>query len=292
MKYAALFFILFIVLFFIIFRIRKTKKINNFLPTWRIILLEWVSFYVQLNDSERKEFEQRILKFINTTKITGINTKVEDIDRVLVASAAIIPVFSFKDWEYWNLKEVLLYPNMFSEDYSIDTKNSSVMGMVGSGVMNRKMILVKEALRQGFKNAKDKKNVAIHEFTHLIDMADGTVDGIPEVLVNKQFAIPWLELIKTEIEQIREERSDINAYGGVSETEFFPVITEYFFERPKLLKSKHPELYNLLEEIFKTDLSKKYKKITKSREIGRNDHCPCGSGEKFKNCCLRKNRKN
>lgn len=24
------------------------------------------------------------------------------------------------------------------------------------------------------------------------------------------------------------------------------------------------------------------------REVGRNDPCPCGSGEKFKKCCLKK----
>ena len=25
-----------------------------------------------------------------------------------------------------------------------------------------------------------------------------------------------------------------------------------------------------------------------SRRIGRNDPCPCGSGKKYKNCCLKK----
>jgi len=30
--------------------------------------------------------------------------------------------------------------------------------------------------------------------------------------------------------------------------------------------------------------------ITRSDSVGRNDPCPCGSGKKYKHCCLRKNR--
>jgi len=34
------------------------------------------------------------------------------------------------------------------------------------------------------------------------------------------------------------------------------------------------------------------KSIKPIKEIGRNDPCPCGSGKKFKYCCLKKNNKN
>ncbi len=68
--------------------------------------------------------------------------------------------------------------------------------MVGYGYMDGKMILSKKALRQGFDNKSDKKNTAIHEFVHIIDKADRTMDGIPQLLLDKQYAIPWLEQIK------------------------------------------------------------------------------------------------
>ena len=40
-------------------------------------------------------------------------------------------------------------------------------------------------------------------------------------------------------------------------------------------------------------LAKRYKdahitKIREHKKIGRNDPCPCGSGKKFKNCCINK----
>ena len=29
--------------------------------------------------------------------------------------------------------------------------------------------------------------------------------------------------------------------------------------------------------------------VRSSKKIGRNDPCPCGSGKKYKHCCMRKN---
>ena len=36
----------------------------------------------------------------------------------------------------------------------------------------------------------------------------------------------------------------------------------------------------------------KKKPIRRVTKIGRNDPCPCGSGKKYKNCCLDKDREN
>ena len=52
------------------------------------------------------------------------------------------------------------------------------------------------------------------------------------------------------MEEINNDKSDIRNYGGTSQIEFLAVAGEYFFERPKLLKRKHPELYEMLENCF------------------------------------------
>ena len=75
---------------------------------------------------------------------------------------------------------------------------------------------------------------------------DGQTDGIPSLLLQNQYTIPWIDLINSKIEEIYLKKSDINPYGATNKQEFFAVISEYFFERPKLLKQKHPELYQLL----------------------------------------------
>jgi Mlc titration factor MtfA (ptsG expression regulator) len=121
--------------------------------------------------------------------------------------------------------------------------------MVGEGVLNHQMILSQRALRSGFAK-QEGHNTAIHEFIHLLDKADGSVDGLPEYMLAKPYIIPWMQTVRREIALIRAGKSDINPYGATNEAEFFAVVGEYFFERPEQLHRKHPQLYDLLQRIF------------------------------------------
>jgi MtfA peptidase len=237
---------------------RKKNKVlpASFKESYRGILLDKVFFYQQLTPDNRAIFEKRVLHFLSQVTITGIKTTVEDEDRVFVAASAIIPIFGFPEWEYNNLNEVLLYPDTFSKDFSTaQGEEKTVLGMVGNGAMQHVMILSQPSLRQGFTNRTDKTNTGIHEFVHLLDKTDGAVDGIPENLADKQHLLPWIKRMHENIQEIMANRSDINPYGATNEAEFFAVVSEYFFERPDLLQSKHPELYNLLQTIFRQHLA-------------------------------------
>lgn len=231
-------------------------------------------------------FEFKVQEFLLNTRITGINVTVDTTDKLLVASSAVIPIFEFPEWRYTNLYEVLLYPDMFNEKFETSGPDRTILGIVGTGYMEGKMILSKPALHHGFANESDMKNTAIHEFVHLIDKLDGSVDGIPALLLERQYTIPWLELINKKIDDIYANKSDINPYGGTNRVEFFAVASEYFFERPKLLARKHPGLYRLLEQIFNQRMILRNRNKQRLR-IGRNSACPCNSGLKFKKCCGR-----
>ena len=235
---------------------RKSIIIQPISENYKTILSGQVPFYNNLNEEQKPEFENRVQHFLATTRITGVNTVVEDIDRVLVAASAVIPIFNFPGWEYVNLHEVLLYPDSFDHEFQQEGTHRSVIGMVGNGAMNHVMILSQHELRQAFISKTGKTNTAIHEFVHLVDKTDGTIDGVPEFILEKKYILPWLELMRKEIESILKDRSDINPYGATNEAEFFAVVSEYFFERPKLLKEKHPELYQLLSEIFNSPENK------------------------------------
>lgn len=262
------------------------EPVDPFPSEWRVILAGNVAFFNALSNEEKDLFEYKVQEFLLNCRITGIETNVDTTDKLLVASSAIIPIFKFSDWKYSNIYEVLLYPSMFNEQFETQGSDRRILGMVGSGYMEGKMILSKPALRHGFENESDKKNTAIHEFIHLIDKMDGSIDGIPELLLEKQYAIPWIDLIKKKIDEIYDNKSDINPYGGSNSGEFFSVVSEYFFEKPKLLARKHPELYDLLEKIFKQEMDSKSLNKKKIR-ISRNSPCPCNSGMKFKKCCGR-----
>lgn len=257
MQNIIIFFLFATALFAFLFRLsaksRKKKFIEELPGDYKILLLQNVMFYQKLSEPYKLQFEERVQHFLSSVRITGVGTEVEDIDRVLIGASAIIPIFAFPDWEYINLHEILLYPETFNEQFEQTGNDRAVMGMIGSGAMNHVMILSKHALREGFSNKTDKNNTALHEFVHLIDKTDGDTDGIPEVFLQHQYILPWVEMMRKNIKDIMQDRSDINPYGATNQAEFFAVVSEYFFERPDLMQRKHPELYNMLEAIFKKD---------------------------------------
>lgn len=234
---------------------RKLKK--NAVPTdYQVLLQEHVRYYQQLSPADKTRFEAMLQRFLRRTHIEGVGVVVEPLDRVLVAASAIIPIFGFKDWEYFNLTNVILYPDTFDSTYQYEGNNRNILGMVGTGPLNGQMILSRSALREGFSNVTDKNNTAIHEFVHLLDKTDGIIDGLPTKLMEHSYSIPWMKLVHQTIQEISAGHTDINPYAAFNEAEFFAVISEYFFERPDLLAEKHPELYEMLTKIFRQDPGK------------------------------------
>ncbi|SMF06287.1 hypothetical protein SAMN02745866_00487 [Alteromonadaceae bacterium Bs31] len=261
---------------------RPSEASAVWLPEWSAFLLEKVAFYRVLDDDEKNLFQQRILLFLSTTRVESGQFEVTDNDRLLVASSAIIPVWSFKKWHYFNLEAVFLLPAAFNENIEFGQPDSCITGMVGSGKMANKLVLSRPALYLGFENSKDKRNVGIHEFVHLIDMMDGECDGYPERLKEHAYSIPWFELVGSKIEAIHARKSNIRDYGATNRAEFFAVASEYFFERPKMLKKKHPRLFDGLSQFYQQDILR----IEQDLQLKRNAACVCGSGKKYKRCCL------
>jgi len=214
------------------------------------VLEQRVGFYRHLPADEQQTFLKRVRYFLEHTKISAEKgAVVTDEDKILIAASATIPLFHFKLWVYRNLTEVLVYPDYFDERFSTANEERNVAGMVGSGALNSKMILSQQALRNGFLNLSTG-NTAIHEFVHLIDKADGEVDGVPEYLIPKSLIEPWIKEMHKTIREIRSGESDIREYAGTNEAEFFAVVSEYFFKKPALLKEDHPKLYRMLDHIY------------------------------------------
>ena len=232
----------------------RRRRVQSLAIGQRALLAEKVAFYRRLSEIDKKRFEQSIAQFLDEVSITGVETEVTEADRLLVAASAVIPLFGFPGWRYRNLNEVLLYPNTFDEDYQVKAAQRDIIGMVGSGAMNRMMILSLPALRDSFAHPERRQNVGIHEFIHLLDKADGATDGMPEVLIPQEYVMPWLKLMHHEIAEIREEDSDINPYGATNEAEFLSVVAEYFFSQPEKFEHNHPELYAMMSRIFRQEL--------------------------------------
>ncbi|MGB0915904.1 MAG: zinc-dependent peptidase [Crocinitomicaceae bacterium] len=225
---------------------QKKEPTRPFPKEWRSILEQKIEFYNRLSSTDKREFEKRVHVFLLNVNIKEENTNVTHDDRILIASGAIIPIFRFKSWHYANLKEVILHPNKFS----IPNSSKMANGLIGWGAMEGKMWLSRKALQHGFYDQSDNKNVAIHEFIHILDKQDGKMDGIMKQVMNEVDLMPWLSVIHQKMKEISIDDSTIRDYGATNEAEFLAVVSEFFFENPEKMKIEHPALYNALDSFF------------------------------------------
>nr|GFD27723.1 hypothetical protein [Tanacetum cinerariifolium] len=153
-----------------------------FPSSWRELLTSHVAFYDGLEAPEKVRFEQAMQLFLARTRLTGIQTEVDDLTRVLTAAAAVIPVFGFPGWEYPTLHEVLIVPDAWQletrPDQEVQPLQGTLLGSVQGFQTSQYMRLSRAALVQGFADAEDRHNVGVHEFAHLVDEADGQIDGV------------------------------------------------------------------------------------------------------------------
>lgn len=273
--------------------VRRLKVIAQPFPReLESALQQNVAFFRALDDSGRERFRNIVKVFLDEIPITGIRTDVDPATRALVAASAVIPIFGFDDWEYTGLGEVLIYPNAFGEDYSTNGEHDNVerrtLGMIGVGHLSGVMILSKPDLFSGFANPEDKHNVGIHEFAHLVDKADGSVDGLPPG-VTIGTAGPWIQWVGQELRNKPKGRHHIDDYAYTNEAEYFAVLSEYFFEAPDVLQSKAPKIYDMMQTMYHQNTRSFLSTVVRRpKRVRRNAKCPCGSGKKYKRCCRRK----
>ena len=279
-------------------RLRRCRRIlaQPFPPEWEAVLQGQIQFFSALDEGEKKRFRRELQVFLGAKRITGIKLELDTTTRVMAAASAIIPIFGFPEWEWDQISEILVYPGRFDSDFQFQSGSQRhTLGMVGTGALNRVMILSRPDLLAGFRNPGDKRNVGLHEFAHLVDKSDGTIDGLPAVGLEREAIGPWVDLVRRKMEEMRRGDSDIDSYGLTNEAEFFAVTTEYFFERPGVMQRKHPELYAMLAQVFNQNPASRAADLARQiarrpGNFGRNSRCPCGSGLKYKKCCLKKAR--
>lgn len=267
--------------------LRRLRIMKQRFPTsWEEILQTHVAFFRALQEHEKDRFRNMVKIFLDEVRVTGIRTEVDETIRVLVAASAAIPIFGFHDWEYHRLGEVLVYPDSFGEEYETNGKaDSNILGLVGLKQLRGVMILSKPSLLEGFDSFSNRDNVGIHEFTHLVEQEEiehGLPPEVPWLAVKH-----WVKYVARELSNSSKDSSYIRSYAYTNEHEYFAVLAEYFFKSPELLEKKDPELYEMLHEMFHQDTLSLLKPTSAHRpRYGRNAPCPCGSGKKYKHCCL------
>lgn len=226
---------------------RRRALAGKMKPEWRRVLLDRIEFYRRLDDGGRARFEHNLRTILADYDFEGVGMEIDDELRILAASGATA-LLQGRDWDFPAIRPVLFYPDHFSDDYKV-AASGEIAGMVqrqGAIVFSAK------ALRQGWRREHDGRNVAIHEFAHVLDLEDGVADGVPAMMSGGAVE-PWASLVQEEMGRIKRHTSALRSYGATNEAEFFAVATEVFFERPDTLERQHPELFDDLEHLFRFD---------------------------------------
>jgi hypothetical protein len=219
-----------------------------FPEAWRAILEREVGFYRQFDPAKRARFEEQVKLFVLTKEFVGRDGMIVDdtVKLVVAATASRLSVNLLGD-HYGRLRFITIWPG------AIHTEDEGVIGTA----QRNKVVLSWKAVRRGLDISDDGENVAYHEFAHVLDAADGSVDGTP-LFVDPTLYDRWAKVMDEEFQQLQAAKREgmrtlLDSYGASSKAEFFSVATETFFERPRAMRLHHPKLYQLLSDYFQQD---------------------------------------
>ena len=178
----------------------------------------------------------------------------------IAAQAALLLLRREVDEPYPELDTILVYPRGWRRE-----TRAAEGGLVTEGEAHhlgeswkRGLVIVAwDAAKRGAADPDDGQNVVLHEFAHQLDTERGAADGAPALPERGMYG-PWATVLGREFADLaadlqRGRSTTIDAYGATNPAEFFAVVTEAFFERPRRLRADHPELYAQLAAFYRQD---------------------------------------
>ena len=228
---------------------------------WREVVKRH-SVLFTLTRREQHRLRTQTSLFLHRKTINGAGDfDVDDWIRVTIAAQACLLVLNL-DLDYFDgWVEVIVYPAPFvvsresTDELGLIHRQHQALG--GESWSRGPVVLDWSAIDPQNKNDTVVHNVVLHEFAHKLDTLNGPADGLPPL--HKEMKMQsWshdfgkvFEKLQRDVESHR--RTAIDSYAAVSPAEFFAVVTEYFFEAPRLLHSLYPDIYTELRCFYRQD---------------------------------------
>ena len=231
---------------------RKPVRIGRamrapFPDEWRKYLKTHVRFYRALDDAEKARFEEQVQLLLAKLDFEAVQgATLDDETRLLSVAGAAVIVHHLGGWEMPTRRAVLIYPDGFDDSYDIGS-DGPIAGMVHQ---QGPIVFSRRALTQGWNRKNPASNVSIHEWAHVVDLADGFGDGVPSIAEDVE---RWNEVLADELKKVRSGRSALRPYAGTNRAELFAVAVETFYGDPQKLRRKDPALYDLLVDFLRFD---------------------------------------
>lgn len=243
-------------------RRRERERQREFPAAWREIIERNVPFVRYLPPADRKELEGDVLVFLSEKRFEGAGgLKMTDEIRVTIATQACILLLHRKTDYYPGLYSIIVYPHAYIARQTVQERR----GIIAEGLQARlgeswtqgAVVLSWDDVLSGAADIHDGHNVVFHEFAHQLDAQDGSMDGAP-ILSDHSMYATWSRVLGSEYERLQHDaalgkETLLDQYGATNPAEFFAVATEFFFEKPRQLREKLPQLYDELRRYYKQD---------------------------------------
>jgi Mlc titration factor MtfA (ptsG expression regulator) len=230
---------------------------------WRQILERNLFVFNRLSREDQRELLGHTQVFLAEKHFEGVGgLEVTDEIRVTIAAQACLLLLHRKTDYYPELVSIIVYPSGYTS-----TEERHIGGGVWSdeaedrlghtGERLRALVLAWDAARHGAAAPTDGENLVLHEFAHQLDFENKRSDGTPALETRGDY-LAWARVMSVEFEALRDATdlglpTLLDSYGATDPAEFFAVVTEVFFERPRALLRMHPALYAQLQRFYRQD---------------------------------------
>jgi Mlc titration factor MtfA (ptsG expression regulator) len=227
----------------------------------RAVIDKNVPYAATLDDDDRKELEGLVKIFLAEKSFEGCaGLEITPEIRITIAALACILLLHRETDIYPGVDAILVYPSAYRAPSRIREGGVVIEGeqeRLGESWTRGLVVLAWDHVKSDAAQPADGQNVVLHEFAHQLDSEDGWMDGAPDLGARARYT-SWAHVLGAEFGELSAKlhagrRSDIDSYGATSPAEFFAVVTEMFFEKPRALKRRHPELYAELATFYKQD---------------------------------------
>ncbi len=245
-------------------RARRRRKLlaQPFPDDWERMLQAHCRHWARLTPAELSQVRNTVRLLIAEKHWEGCNGLVVTAEmRVTIAAHAALMCLGFPGVPFERLVTVLIYPDTFvatprhRQPWGLE--EDSAEPRLGEAWYQGPVILSWREIVKQCVEQPDGRNLVIHEFAHLLDMANFDVDGVPDLphdVDPRQWAEDFQEEFRRLQRQIRLGRATVlDAYAGTSPVEFFAVGSEAFFEQPTELRHESPRVYDLLRRYYRQD---------------------------------------
>ena len=243
-------------------RRRDAVRRRPFPTPWRSFIDKNVPYVARLSACDREELFGHVQVFLDEKRFEGCGgLEITDEVRVTIAAQACILLLHREADPYPQLLSILVYPTA----YVVRGGRRTPEGLIAEGPEARLgeswardvVVLAWDNVLSGAADIHDGHNVVLHEFAHQLDQESGGGDGAP-ALPRRSMYVAWARVLGHDYQQLvtdvgLRQRTLIDAYGATNPAEFFAVATETFFEKPRQLQSRHPELYDQLKGFYRQD---------------------------------------